>query len=382
MTNVSGSASSGQRTPDRAASGSYAVVSPDPAGWDAFVQQHPACHLLQLAGWGSLKAGTGWQVQRLAVATRGHGGRSTVMAGAQVLLRYRYGLSVAYVPRGPLLAGIPEADALLLRALQRLARRQRAIYLRLEPNVQEGDPHSHHLHTWLLMQGYQPTDPIQPRSSVHVDLRVPAEKLFASFSKGHRADIRRAERQGVQVRVGDAADMAAFYAIMQDTSRRAAFGIHAEAYYRQAWELFQPRSRLLLATLAGAPDTPIAAHLVFADGVRGYYLYSGATTAGLKAGANHLLQWHALQWAQQQGCTSYDLWGIPDALGQAALLPDVPATAAARADLEAAAESDPLIGVYRFKKGFAGQVVRYLPAYDLILLPPIYHYIGRLRRMG
>ncbi len=39
---------------------------------------------------------------------------------------------------------------------------------------------------------------------------------------------------------------------------------------------------------------------------------------GLRAGANHALQWEALQWARGRGCASYDFWGIPDALGRAA----------------------------------------------------------------
>ncbi len=368
----------------QSAQGRYALVSPAADVWDAFVQQHPQGHLLQHAAWGTLKASAGWQVQRIAVL----GPAPTtppaaqLMAGAQVLLRVRYGVSVAYVPRGPLFSGDPEADALLLHALRQLARRHRAIYLRLEPNLLETDPAANALHTLLLLHSYTPTDPIQPRSSVHVDLRPPPTTLFASFSKGHRADIRRAERQGVQVRVGTADDLPAFYAIMQATSQRAAFGIHSAAYYRQAWELFQPRACLLLATRADDPAQVVAAHLVFADALRGYYLYSGATEAGLKSGANHLLEWHALQWAQQQGCSSYDLWGVPDALGQAAHLPDHPATAAARAALEAAAQDDPLIGVYRFKKGFGGQVVRYLPAYDLILLAPLYRAVGRLRRLS
>jgi lipid II:glycine glycyltransferase (peptidoglycan interpeptide bridge formation enzyme) len=31
-----------------------------------------------------------------------------------------------------------------------------------------------------------------------------------------------------------------------------------------------------------------------------------------------------------------------------------------------------LIGVYRFKKGFGGRIVRLMPAFDLVLLPPLY----------
>jgi lipid II:glycine glycyltransferase (peptidoglycan interpeptide bridge formation enzyme) len=346
-----------------------AIVEPAPEQWDRFVAAHPQGHLLQQGPWGGLKSAYGWRVLRVAVAGRSDAppvGRAVpLLAGAQILFRTRYGVSVAYVPRGPLFAGDPQIDTLLLATLRRVARRRRAVFLRLEPAILEHAPDADSWHTWLLLRGFTPADPIQPRSTIHVDLAPPPDQIFASFRKGHRADIRRAERQQVQVRVGDAGDIDSFYAILEYTGQRAAFGIHERGYYRQAWERFQPQSRLLLAALDGQD---VAGHMVFHNGRGGAYLYSGATEPGLKSGANHLLEWHALQWAREQGCTYYDLWGIPDALGLAAIAED----AEQRAAFEAAAQDDPLIGVYRFKKGFGGQVVRYLPAYDQVYLPPLY----------
>ncbi len=334
------------------------VSGPD---WDGFVAQHRYGHLLQQRAWAELKAVTGQRARRVAVLAPD--GR--LLAGAQVLVQWRYGLSVAYVPRGPLWAGEIKPDQLLLQALERLARRQRAVFLRIEPNQLEDSPGIDEQHTWLLLRGWQPARPMQPRSSVHLALDLPAEQLFAGFSKGHRADIRRAERQGVTVRSGDVGDLGDFYRIMEMTASRAAFGIHSAEYYRAAWQAFGANCRLLLADIG---DQVVAAHMVFCDGQRTCYLYGGANDRGLKSGANHLLQWCAVQWAQERGCSSYDFWGIPDALGQAAACDD----AARRARLEANARNDPLIGVYRFKKGFGGTIVRYLPAYDRVFMPVFY----------
>jgi lipid II:glycine glycyltransferase (peptidoglycan interpeptide bridge formation enzyme) len=217
----------------------------------------------------------------------------------------------------------------------------------------------------LLVHGFRPAPPIQPRSTIHLPLSAPLNQVFASFRKGHRADIRRAERNGVTVRYGESSDIDTFYAILQETGERAHFGIHTLEYYRQAWSLFRTNSQLLLSIHNGRAT---AAHMVFSDGKTGFYLYSGATEQGLQAGANHLLQWHAIQWAHERGCTTYDFWGIPDALGRAATASDSNEHAA----LEAAAQNDPLVGVYRFKKGFGGHIVRYLPAYDQVYIPPLY----------
>ena len=62
------------------------------AGWDEFVRAHPRGHILQTSAWGRLKAD-----YRLA-SRNGSGGP----AGALVLFRRVRGLTLAYVPRGPL----------------------------------------------------------------------------------------------------------------------------------------------------------------------------------------------------------------------------------------------------------------------------------------
>lgn len=340
----------------------------DATAWDALVAAHRHNHLLQSWAWGELKGRFGWQPQRIAV-TNGQ-----AVAAAQLLIRPLYGLAVAYVPRGPLFSGDPVLDAALLQTLRRIARRRRAAFLRLEPNVLADDPHANALHSFLQIKRFTISEPLQPRSSIHLDLQPAPEALFAGFTKGHRADVRRAERNGVTVRVGThAADLDTFYTIMKATGARQQFSIHACEYYATAWRLFGAAARLLIAEHEGRA---VAAFLVFGWGDAGQYMYSGSTDAGLKLGANHLLQWHAIQWVRERGCTTYDLWGIPDAFGQLA------GRSGAEAQLEAAAREHALYGVYRFKKGWGGRVVRYLPAYDHVYLAPVYWYWQRRRSGG
>lgn len=73
----------------------------------------------------------------------------------------------------------------------------------------------------------------------------------------------------------------------------------------------------------------------------------------------YLLQWRAMQWAKERGCTGYDLWGVPDE---------------DEAALEAQFENrhDGLWGVYRFKRGFGGQVLRSAQALDRVYIAPLY----------
>ncbi len=343
-----------------------AIVEPSAEDWDGFTQQHAHGHLLQSSGWGALKAHVGWEVQRRLVV-----GPHGPQAGAQLLIRRRLGLSAAYVPRGPLLSGDQASDQLLLAALDRVARRARAVFLRLEPNLLESDPRADRLHSELLLNGFRPAPPLQPHSTVMLDLAPAPEQLLAAMTKGHRADIRRAAREGVRVRVGNTqADLDAFYTIMEQTGRRAEFGIHSRAYYQAVWQLFRatPHGECAQLLLAERDGATLAVALIFGWAGAGLYLYGGSTEQGLKSGANHALQWHALRWAHDRGWRRYDFWGVPDQFGRAATVADD----IERARLEEEAKHDPMYGVFRFKKGFGGQVVRFLPAYDRVYLPPLY----------
>jgi serine/alanine adding enzyme len=340
----------------------------DAQTWDALVAKHPHGHVLQSWAWGELKGRFGWQPLRVAVTN----GDQT--AAALLLIRSIYGLSVAYVPRGPLLSGDKFLDRALLQALRRIARRRRAAFLRLEPNVLEGSENAGALNSWLQVNGFRIAEPLQPRSSIHLDLTPEPDQLMAAFSKGHRADVRRAERGGVMVRVGSTeSDLHTFYAIMQATGERQQFGIHSRSYYDAAWQLFGDAARLLIAEQNGEA---VAAFLLLGWGDEAQYMYSGATGAGLKAGANHLLMWHALRWARDRGWRAFDFWGIPDAFGQMAH-----ATGDELQRLEDAAKAHELYGVYRFKKGWGGSVVRYLPAYDQVYWAPLY-WLWQRRRGG
>ena len=345
----------------------YAIREVDAAEWAAFVAGRPDAHLLQRASWGAMKAEFGWQPQRVVVTNA-----AGIVGGAQVLWRSRWGLKVAYVPRGPVWAADAAANTALLHALERLARRRHAVFLRLEPNALD-DGTFDARHSALLVAGYEPTTPTQPDASIHLDLAPDVATLLAHCSKGHRADVRRAERLGVTVCVGHtAADFAAFYEIMRFTGERAKFNIHSHEYYAAAWRLFggereDGTARLLLAEYEGAT---VAAFLIFGIGAEAQYMYSGATEVGLKNGANHALQWAAIQWAKARGCRSYDFWGIPAAFLELETASD----SAERTRLEAAADATGMAGVYRFKKGWGGQVVKYVPAYDRVFLRPAYWF--------
>jgi lipid II:glycine glycyltransferase (peptidoglycan interpeptide bridge formation enzyme) len=100
-----------------------------------------------------------------------------------------------------------------------------------------------------------------------------------------------------------------------------------------------PYAEPLIAEVDGEP---VAALFIFYFAGRAYYLYGMSREVHREKMPNHLLQWEAMRHAREAGCQTFDLWGAPDDF----------------------AESDSMWGVFRFKEGLGGQVVRTLGAWD------------------
>jgi peptidoglycan pentaglycine glycine transferase (the first glycine) len=321
----------------------------DDARWDAFVTAHPAGHLLQLSRWGALKARFGWRAVRLAVEQDGG-----LRAGAQVLFRrLPLGRTLAYVPRGPVLDIADDAAATQLwAALHELARSRRAILLKVEPEL----PDEADLATRFRGWGFRPSpQTVQPQRTLWVDLTADEEAILAGMKSKTRYNVRLAARKGVQVCEGTLDDFDAFYALMQETAVRDGFPVHSRAYYQVAYGLFVPVD-LACLFLAFYGDELLAALMAFACGDKAWYFYGASSDRHRNRMPSYLLQWEAMRWAKAQGCTAYDLWGIPDE---------------DEATLEAqfTERRDGLWGVYRFKRGFGGRAHRYLGAYDYAYSP-------------
>lgn len=318
--------------------------------WDRQVAAAPQGHILQSWGWGELKARFGWRVRRLAVKG----------ALAQVLFRsLPAGLgTIAYVPKGPL-ADYRDLSSLqaLLDVVQPLARNERALCLKIEPDLEDDPALARRLQTL----GFRPSpQEIQPRRTTLVDLAPDPEEMLGRMKQKTRYNIRLAARKGVSVRAGTEADLASFYELMETTARRDGFGIHTQAYYEAAHQLFIPtgQGQFLLAEYEGNLLAGLVV-LGMSEGGRrdtACYMYGASSDEYRNLMPTYLLQWEAMLWAKEQGCRTYDLWGVPDE-DEAVL------------ESEFTQRGDGLWGVYRFKRGFGGRLVRTIGAWDLVYAP-------------
>lgn len=323
----------------------------DPGQWNDLLVGLPAHHVLQSWEWGEIKRQSGWRAQRLVFARAGQ-----PVAAAQVLTR-RLGplpLGVQYIPKGPALDYADrELVTQVLAALERQARQQRMVLLKLDPDVPADTDAGRAFAGLLKRRGWTySADQVQFKNTALLDLTPPEEAILAAFKPKWRYNLRLSERKGVHVRTATLDDLDTFYRLYQETAQRDSFIIRPYDYYRTAWETFltaqgQTGGRLFLADVAG--DTVAGLFLArFHQTV--WFLYGASSDRQRETMPNHRLQWEAMRWAKSVGCTSYDLWGAPTEL----------------------VESDPLWGVWRFKEGFGARLAPHVGAYDFAGVQPVY----------
>jgi hypothetical protein len=183
----------------------------------------------------------------------------------------------------------------------------------------------------LARGGWQPRS--APRSSLRLDLSPDLDRLLGNFRKATRYEIRRAERQEVEVTTAsDENDCDGWLGLYLDMAKKKQFAAEDCGHIRHVlgWLGSEAgRGGLLLAHKDGRL---LGGIVIVRSGVRCWYIL-GATAKDDKFSAGHLLQWRAIQWAKERGCLEYDFGGYTE--GQSG-------------------------GPAFFKKGFCENVVRFL----------------------
>lgn len=320
------------------------------AEWDAFVAAHPRGSLLQTTNWARLKGRFGWSSQRVWMRRDG-----CLVGGAQILFRSMgYGIvKIGYIPHGPLVdwSDGEQIDTLFYH-IDQAAYQRGAGLLKIEPRIWQDELPTAAWEELYRRHGcVSSPDTIQPPRTIIIDLRPSEEEILAAMKQKTRYNIRLAEKKGVTVRQGTMADIPAFNRLMAATGERDRFGIHQPQYYRDALEFFgSEHAALWLAEFEG---WPLAGVMVFSSGDSAAYLYGASSNEERQRMPAYAAQWAGIRWAKARGCISYDMWGIPDY--------DEELLEANFAD-----RSEGLWPVYRFKRGFGGEVRRTVGAADRV----------------
>ena len=323
-----------------------AVIDSD--AWRKFLINFPDVHILQTGDWGEFKNQFGWKPVRVVIDD----------VGAQILFKkLPLGLSIAYIPKGP----VGNRWERIIPEIEKICKKERAIFLKIEPdNADDGSLESclpsKNADQNILKGYYQSTLSIQPPRTILVDLKGSEDEILNRMKQKTRYNIRLAMKKEIKIHRSD--DVSIFHQLMKETGDRDNFGIHQFDYFNRVFQIFSASLNSVLL-LAYFHQAPLAGIMVFKQGRRAYYLYGASSELHRELMPAYLLQWEAMVWAKNNGCDIYDLWGVPDE--EEDVLEN--------SFLE---RTDGLWKVYRFKRGFGGNIVRSSGPWDRIFLKPFY----------
>lgn len=210
-----------------------------------------------------------------------------------------------YLPKGP---GVTSAETLAktLEDITSLAREHDVFAVKIEPELPKKATFE------LLKQGLSPVSPVQPNfSTVTVDISADLDTVLSSLNQKGRHAIRRAERDGVSIERVESSEenCEEFYGLLAATAA-GSFSIRSYEYYKTFWQRYAQAGlgQLFFAYVDGEI---VAAAYGIVFGTKSTYKDGASVRERSVYGASHLLQWHVIQWAKENGSQIYDLCGTP-----------------------------------------------------------------------
>jgi len=321
--------------------------------YDNFVASHPKGHFLQLWEWGQVKEGMGWEKLPLILEEDGE------IRAALLILKRKLPLpglnkSIFYSPRGPVVdTESEELNRQLFAGAEKVAREHGAIFLKIDSDVVNTDEKYKSIlencgfkenKTGLNFEG------VQPCFVFRLDITPSEIKLMENMHSKWRYNVRLGGRKGVIIRqANNKKDLQIFYKILKETAERDKFLIRGYEYFEWIWDYMVENdfARIFMAEHEGQV---IAATLAMITGDKAWYLYGASSNRKRNLMPNYMLQWAMIQWAKDNDCSLYDFRGVSG-------------------DLD---ESNPLYGLYRFKKGFGGELIEFIGEWDKKYSPLFY----------
>ena len=328
-------------------------VSLNAHNYDYFLEQFPLGSFLQSRFWKRFLHLQGKKAWQLGVYENSHLLAHCLVYTNKLLL----GKSYLYAPKGPLILPTltqderKEALELILSQIRDITvatRRREELFCRIEPNVTVPE---------LTELPARQTEPIQPSTTLYLNLERPLDELFAACKEKTRYNIRLAERKGIQVHWSQNEEgIEKLVSLIESSKTRQGFRMHRKHYYRLLLQADTEHTTVHV-NWATHEGIPIAANLYLVLDPTMTYIHGGFNYEYRHLMAPYLLQWAALQKAVELRLAYYDFWGYAPRDGSK------PSWA----------------GFSRFKEGFGGTVVESPGCFDYLYNPMWYNVYTKMR---
>lgn len=252
-----------------------------------------------------------------------------------------------YLPKGP---GITSTAELLktLEKIKPFAKKHGVFAIRIESELAATKRPK--LEKLSLIK----SKPIIPNpSTITLDISDDIETILKNLPQKGRYAIKRAERDGVKIKLVKSTDenCQIMYNLLTETAA-GQFGIRSYEYFRTFWQRFENAGlgQLFFAYFNGQV---VAGAYAITLGAKSTYKDGASVRQRTAYGASHLLQWEVIKWAKSKGSKSHDLCGAPPSH-------------------EINNSDHPHHGVGLFKTAFNKTVTDYIGCYDYVISPQKY----------
>lgn len=239
--------------------------------------------------------------------------RDVVVAAAQARIVRIPGIrtGIAYVRWGPmwLLDGKPsnaEVFRQVVRALRNEFSKRMGLVLRLYPLAYRGE--NEDIEEILREEGYQFYNDGRNERTLIIDLEPSLEELRAALNQKWRNGLNRAEKNGLELKVGEEEglfdDISKIY--MEMVRRKGLVEISDINFLKMVQRDLPPafKLKIFMCRLNGE----LCAGAIFsAIGTTAEYLIGATSRAGLKTNASYIVQWAFVKWLKKNGFRHYDL---------------------------------------------------------------------------
>lgn len=228
----------------------------------------------------------------------------------------------------------------LMSSLTSVTQEEYPLFLKIDPEIVHETLEDNFFETL----GFQKSrKQVQPKSTILVGLEYDEETLLRRMKPKTRYNIKLAQRKDLRILHCESREdkekyFEDFYQLIRETAERNKFHVHSKYYYH-AQLMTIPFARLFLAMYQGKA---VASAIIIFFGQRATYLHGASSGEYKNLMAPYRMHWEIMRYAKNHGCIQYDFWGI------------------------SSSEKDTWGGITRFKKGFGGQELHYIGAYDYV----------------
>ena len=262
--------------------------SKDDSAWREFVSAHPGARVEHDLAWRDVFARTyGYQPQYLMV--RDESGVTGVLPlfAASTWRLGRCLVSLPFLDCGGPVASSPWVRDELMAAARRQATDLNAAYLEVRTLSPSADGATTHTHKAKLV----------------LNLVGDADAMWKAVGPKVRNQVRRAEKQGLEIRVDTGERLDMFYRLYSHNMRDLGSPAAPRRLFTHAFECFGARAKLITLWLG---DQAVAGAVWLHSGRTAYVPWASSLRRFFSLSPNNLLYWEAIRMACEARCREFD----------------------------------------------------------------------------